>query len=88
MLDRGRNGIQQCLAVGEVAVCRVRRNTNAPSRFSNSQRIRSTSSSELKARVDQRRAQIAVVVSGLRVRQPLTLLGTEVYGVNITMLTP
>jgi hypothetical protein len=38
----------------------------------------------LKAGIDQCRAQIAVVVTALRLSQPLTLLGVEVYGVNIT----
>jgi hypothetical protein len=28
-----------------------------------------------------------VVIAGLQGSQPLTLLGAEVYGVNITMLT-
>jgi len=86
-LDSRRNRPQQCFPVGEMTVRGIRRNPNAPSRFPDGERVGPTSPGELKARVDQCRAQIAVVVTGLCVSQPLTLLGAEVYGVNITMLT-
>jgi hypothetical protein len=83
-LDGRRNRAEQRFAVGEVPIRRVRRNSNSPSRFPDGQRFRPTGPGELKAGVDQCRAQISVVVTGLRVNQPLTLLWAEVYGVNIT----
>jgi hypothetical protein len=82
-LDSRRNRAEQCFAVGEVAVRRVRRNSSSPSRFPDGQRFWPTGPGELKAGVDQCRAQISVVVTGLRVSQTLTLLRVEVYGVNI-----
>jgi hypothetical protein len=62
----------------------MRRNPNSPGRFPNGERVWSAGSGEFEAGVDQCRAQIPMVVTGLHIAQRLTLLGPEVYGVNIT----
>ncbi|BBZ11820.1 hypothetical protein MBRA_20150 [Mycobacterium branderi] len=62
-----------------MTICRIGRNPDAPRRFPDSERVRPTRAGQLEAGVNQCRAQITVVVTQL-----LTLLGPEVYGVNIT----
>ena len=84
MLDGRCNPPEQCFAVGEVTVCGIRRNPDSPSRFPNGERVWPAGPGEFEAGVDQCRAQIPMVVTGLHIAQPLTLLWVEVYGVNIS----
>jgi hypothetical protein len=80
LLDGGGNRTEQCFAVSEVAVCGIRRNPNPARRFPNGERVWTPGLGERETGVNQCRAQVSMVVTG----QPLTLLGSEVYGVNIT----